>query len=208
MLKMTHSLPKEKIKLAFSGGVDSLVVAHFWRRNPNVTLLHFNHGCEHSDEIEKQVRDRAQSLGMNLIVGNIDGEKSSGESLEDFWRKQRYRFLYNEAGEHVVTAHHLDDAIETWIWSSLHGEGKIISPKQEIEYGGKKNILHRPFVLTKKDSIREYAEHHGLVPVDDPYNRENGLVRNYIRANMMEHVRFINPGIDKVIRKKYLNTGV
>lgn len=208
MLKMTHSLPREKIKLAFSGGVDSLVVAHFWRRNSNVTLLHFNHGCEHSDEIEAQVRNRAQALDMPLVVGRIGGEKPSGMSLEDFWRKQRYRFLYGETGEHVVTAHHLDDAIETWIWSSLHGEGKIISPKQDVEYGGKKNTLHRPFVLTKKDSIVEYAEHHGLVPVDDPYNRESGLVRNYIRENMMSHVRYINPGIDKVIRKKYLNSGV
>ena len=201
MIKLTTPIPMN-CNIAFSGGVDSLVAAHFamkGRRNP--TLLHFNHGCEYSDRIQSDCEARAEALGLRLVVGRIDGTRKDGQSLEDFWRRQRYRFLYSQPGDHVITAHHLDDAVETWVWSSLHGEGKLIPAVSE--HHGKQ--LLRPFLLTKKDELVEYANHHGLVAVDDPYNNENHLTRNYIRSNMMVHVKYVNPGIDKVIRKKYLN---
>lgn len=204
MLKMTHRLPHDTIKLAFSGGVDSLAIANFWKRKSNVVLMHFNHGCEYSDEIEAQARDRAALLNMPIIVGHLTEEKPSNQSLEEFWRIQRYRFLYGGEGNHVVTGHHLDDAIETWLWSSMHGEGKIISPKADYTHNGKTNTLHRPFLLTPKRNIEEYAHRHGLMPVDDPFNRSDKSMRNYIRNTMMPHVLHVNPGIEKTIRKKYL----
>lgn len=205
MIKLTHSIPRvENLKLAFSGGVDSLAAAHFFRRRKDLTLYHFNHGCEYSDQIADQCLEKARELELPIIIGRVRGKQEKGQSLEDFWRRERYRFLYEEVGIDVVTAHHLDDAIETWIWSSLHGEGKLIDPMQQYEMDGKYNWLHRPFLLTPKRELVAYAERHGLKPVHDPYNEETGLTRNYIRANMMEHVRVVNPGIEKVIRKKYL----
>lgn len=95
----------------------------------------------------------------------------------------------------TITCHHLDDAVETWVWSSMHGNPKIIPYSRG-------NII-RPFLLTKKKELEAYCERYGLIPVDDPYNRDTDLTRNYIRANMMEHVRVVNPGIDTVIIKKY-----
>lgn len=200
MLKLTHRIPHEPIKLAFSGGIDSLVMAHFLRRRNDVTLLHFHHGCEYSDAIEAGVRAQADALGLPLTVGYLREEKPERQSLEEFWRNHRYRFLYSESGSHVLTAHHLNDAVETWIWSSLHGEGKIISPRQ-THHG---QTLHRPFLLTPKNDIEEYARRHDLVAVDDPMNLDLDCMRNYIRHEMMPHVQHINPGIEKVIRKKYL----
>ncbi len=205
MLTLTHTpSSRNTIKLAFSGGVDSLTAAHFWRRKKNVTLCHFNHGCEYSNQIEEECRQRADDLGMPITVGHIKGECAPGQSLEDFWRRQRYAFLYSESGNDVVTVHHLNDTIETWVWSSLHGEPKLISPSQDIEYKGKNNTLHRPFLLTPKRNLVSYAERHGLVPVTDPYNDDLHLTRNYIRTNVMPHVLKVNPGIEKVIRKKML----
>lgn len=205
MIKLTHSIPRvENLKLAFSGGVDSLSAAHFFRRRKDLCLYHFNHGCEYSDQIADQCIEKAHELELPIIIGRVRGKQEKGQSLEDFWRRERYRFLYEEVGVDVVTAHHLDDAIETWIWSSLHGEGKLIDPMQQYEMDGKYNWLHRPFLLTPKRELVAYAERHGLVPVHDPFNEDTNLTRNYIRANMMEHVRVVNPGIEKVIRKKYL----
>ncbi len=208
MIKLTHSIPRvENLKLAFSGGVDSLAAAHFFRRRKDLTLYHFHHGCEYSDQIAEECIEKAKELEIGgPIIGRIRGKRKKGQSLEDFWRRERYRFLYEEWGRDVVTAHHLDDAIETWVWSSLHGEGKLINRMQMHELNGKYNWLHRPFLLTPKRDLVAYAEQHGLKPVHDPYNEETGLTRNYIRANMMEHVRVVNPGIEKVIRKKYLNS--
>ena len=78
----------------------------------------------------------------------------------------------------------------------MHGEGKIIPAEDET--------VIRPFLTTEKAEFVSYAERNGLIAVDDPYNNELDLTRNYIRHVMMPHVLKINPGIKKVIRKKYL----
>ena len=196
MFKLITPIPK-KINLAFSGGVDSLAVAHFLKKGRrDVTLLHFNHGCQYSDQIEKECLERAESLSMPIVVGSVgDGTPNKGQSLEDFWRRARYRFLRGQ-DDKFITCHHLDDAIETWIWSSLHGCGKIIPVSDDK--------LIRPFLLTDKTAFEEYAANNNLTAVHDPYNFEYDLTRNYIRRNMMEHAYKINPGLRKVIRKKYL----
>lgn len=197
MIHLATKVP-HKVNIAFSGGVDSLAAAHFLRNgNRDITLLHFNHGCEFSDRIEDECRQRAESLGLPIVVGQHDGsERPKGRSLEDHWRRSRYRFL-RSFPEKTITCHHLDDAVETFVWSSLHGNGKIIPVESAT--------IIRPFLLTKKQLLIDYATKHGLEAVHDPYNFENGLTRNYIRANIMQHAYKVNPGLDKVVRKKYLN---
>lgn len=197
---MLLKVPNE-VCLAFSGGVDSLAAAHFLKNGgKRITLLHFNHGCQYSNTIEEQCRDRAEKLELPIVVfQNDSGEKPKGQSLEDFWRRARYRALRGYAisnGQKLVLGHHLSDAVETHIFSSMHGESKLI-PVQDA-------TVIRPFLITDKQDFVTYAERHGLVPVDDPYNNDLHLTRNYIRHVMMPHVLKINPGIKKVIRKKYL----
>lgn len=195
MIKLLTPVP-HKINLAFSGGVDSFVMAHFLKRGKHdVTLLHFNHGCQYSNRIEEQCRDKADQLGLPIIVKNNDTLPVKGQSLEDCWRRARYRFLRSYP-DRFVTCHHLDDAVETWIWSSLHGEGKLI-PAQDDK-------VLRPLLITKKAQLIEYAGKNGLRPVYDEYNFDNSLTRNYIRANIMQHAYWVNPGLQKVIKKKYL----
>ena len=196
MIKLLTKVP-HRINLAFSGGVDSLSVAHFLKRGKrDLMLLHFNHGCEYSDQIEKECRERAKSLSVPIVVKKIDeGTPNKGQSLEDFWRRSRYRWLRSYS-DPFITCHHLDDAVETWVWSALHGNPKLI-PMMDDK-------VIRPFLTTEKQSFIDYAERHGLVPVHDEYNFDYDLTRNYIRANIMEHAYNINPGLKKVIRKKYL----
>jgi tRNA(Ile)-lysidine synthase len=199
MIKLLTKIPR-KVNLAFSGGVDSLAAAHFLKRGGHdLLLMHFHHGCEYSDEIETQCIERAKSLGLPISVCGIETVKPpKGQSLEEHWRRARYRFL-RAYPEQFITCHHLDDAVETWIWSSLHGEGKLI-PKQD------EKVL-RPFLITEKQQLVDYAKKYKLEPVYDAYNFENHLTRNYIRANIMEHAYKVNPGLKKVIKKKYLNAG-
>lgn len=184
--------------IAFSGGIDSLAIAHFLKAGGrNITLAHFNHGCNVSDEIEKGCRGLAKTLDLPLITKTIEcAEIPPRESIENYWRKNRYRWLRGLNGK-VITGHHLDDAVETWIWSSLHGEGKLIPIK-----GG--NII-RPFIMTEKNSFKAYCIRHSLPFVDDECNDDLSLMRNYMRKELIPVARRINPGISKVIRKKYLN---
>lgn len=209
MFNLTAKVPKGKtVYVAFSGGVDSLGIALLYKNMKfDVHLLHFNHGCSVSNDIESGCRLLANELDLPLTIGYNDSLPKKGQSVEDAWRRARYRFLYSAVpdGGYLLSGHHLDDAVETWIWSSMHGNGKIIEPLQHIEYNGKTIYLTRPFLMTEKEKIVDMVNYRGHVPVPDECNKDNGLVRNYIRNVMMEHVEFVNPGIKKVIRKKYLN---
>lgn len=199
MLRMIPSIvPPTNCAIAFSGGVDSLAVAHFLKKgNKQPVLLHFNHGCEHSDKIAKECIEKANQLGLGIIVQKIKNPTPpKGISLEEHWRNERYNFLKQYDCTPVITCHHLNDAMETWLWSSMHGEGKIIPHTRG-------NII-RPFLLTTKEKFVKYCERHGLEAVHDPYNEDYNLTRNFIRANIMPLAERVNPGFEKVIRKKYL----
>lgn len=197
MIKLIATVPHDVI-IAFSGGIDSLAIAHFLKRGKrNITLAHFNHGCPVSDEIEKGCRTLADQLELPIIVKKIDEPLvPSGHSVEDYWRRNRYRWL-RSFDSRVLTGHHLNDAMETWLWSAIHGNPKLIP----VESG---NIL-RPFLTTPKRDFTAYCELHQLVPIHDECNNDLSLTRNYMRVNLMPVVNHINPGLEKVIRKKYLN---
>lgn len=197
MIRILEKIPNT-VTIAFSGGVDSLAIAHFLKNGRKaITLAHFNHGCPVSDAIELGCRELADKLELPIIVKKIDDPDCPvGQSIEDFWRRNRYRWLRNIDGK-VITAHHLNDAVETWLWSAIHGSPKLIP----VESGN----IYRPFLLTPKREFQAYCDASNLIPVADSCNEDLSLTRNYMRANLIPVVDKINPGIEKVIRKKYLN---
>lgn len=195
MIKVQGKLPRNLI-VACSGGVDSIVAAHFLSKNHNVTLAYFNHQTQFGIKSEQWITDWAEKYNLSLIKSTITREKEKSESLEEYWRIQRYKW-FNSLENPVVTAHHLDDCVETWIWSSMHGCGKIIPYKNQ-------NVI-RPFRLNEKSVFKNWAERHNLEYLDDPSNSDTNYMRNYIRHTVMPHIKVINPGINKVVRKKVSN---
>lgn len=199
MIKLLLPIPME-VYIAFSGGVDSMAVAHFLQRGGRkVHLLHFDHGCEYSEKIKQDCVKFATQYGMDITIGNGERDCPKGQSLEEFWRRQRYRWLRGFAKQNAVkfiTAHHIQDCIETWIFTTLHGDPKLIPHTDEH--------LYRPFLTTEKQAFIDYAAKHNLPVVDDPYNEDLSKMRNYMRANIIPHAYHINPGLNKVIRKKYM----
>lgn len=198
MIKLLTKVP-HRINLAFSGGVDSLAVAHFLKNGKrDLTLLHFNHGCEYSDQIEKECRERAESLSVPIVVKKIeDGTCPKGQSLEDFWRRSRYRWL-RSFNEQFITCHHLDDAMCSSLMTLLNtGVSSLIPVSDEL--------VLRPFLITPKSELVNYAMRHDLVPVEDHYNTDMSKQRNYIMTNVIPHILHTHPGYYKVIRKRYLN---
>jgi tRNA(Ile)-lysidine synthase TilS/MesJ len=62
----------------------------------------------------------------------------------------------------------------------------------------------RPFILNEKDRILSWASERSIKFVTDKTNQDISFDRNYIRRKMMPHVKRINPGIQKTIKKKIL----
>jgi tRNA(Ile)-lysidine synthase len=97
----------------------------------------------------------------------------------------------------IVTAHHLDDVVENWIFTALNGNPYLI-PQERDNY-------IRPFLTTEKRDFTLWCIRKEVPTINDPSNGNTRYRRNYIRRIMMPHVEHINPGIKKTLRKKILD---
>lgn len=190
MIKLTVPLPKN-ITIAFSGGVDSCAIVDFLSRKHNITCAFFHHGTKDSDRANEFVAKFCTERNIPLLWGSLRWEKGTKESQEEYWRRERYDFL-KDLGP-VITAHHLDDCVETYIWSSLHGTPKVIP----LTRG---NVL-RPFLTTRKQDFIYWCESHNVPWIEDQSNKNTRYTRNYIRNEMMPHVLKVNPGIHTLVKK-------
>jgi len=192
MIKLLGKLPR-KLYVACSGGVDSMAALDFLRRNHEVTAAFFDHGTQSSLRALEFLTKYCSLNDIPLVDGAVMRERRKDESLEEYWRDERYKYFDYLDGT-VVTAHHLDDAVETWIWSSLHGQ-----PKLPQYCRGK---VLRPFMLNTKQDLLDWCTTKNVPFYTDESNYDTRYTRNYIRHEMMDHVLRVNPGIQKTIKKK------
>ena len=196
MIRIIGKIPP-KVTIACSGGIDSMAFTHFLLQGKReVELAYFNHDTKHGQEAEEFVKQYADNNNINLHIGRVKGMKGK-RSVEEFWRDERYAFFNTLNTKYLITCHHLDDCVETWIMSSLHGTGKLIP----FERG---ENIYRPFLMTEKKSIKRYAEKHNVLWIEDPSNSGTNYMRNYVRKHIVPHALRVNPGLRKVLRKKML----
>jgi len=197
MIRVLGKIPP-KVAIAVSGGVDSMAVLDFLRRSRDVEVLHYNHGTgSFADEATEIVRAYCDNHGLTCAFGWNKETMPSGVSAEAWWREQRYNFFESATNRRVITAHHLGDAVENWIFTSLNGNPFLI-PVERDQY-------LRPFLTTCKSEFESWCARKRVPFVVDPSNIDTRYRRNYIRNIMMPHVEYVTPGIHKVVKKKYEN---
>ena len=168
-------------------------VDFFRRGRKEVIIAHFDHGTEHGEDAQNLVLEWAESEGVPVVRERITGRKPHGRSWEDWWRQQRYSFLHNLPGP-VVTGHNLDDAVEWWIMSSLHGTGRLV-PKV------KQNVI-RPFLTTPKSVLVGWCDRKSVPYLNDPANHSDRFTRSIVRHKLIPEALKVNPGLFKTVRKK------
>lgn len=175
-----------------------MVVRHFLLKSGrDVTCLYYHHGTPHADMALSFLEG---SVGSSLVVGHIDRAVPKGASKEAFWRQERYKFLDKFNDKRVITCHHLDDQIETFLQGITHGNcDRSIRP----QIG---NYI-RPFIRVPKNSIINYANRHDVRFVVDPSNMDNQHTRNRIRNIVIPELIKANPGLyksmDNMFQAKY-----
>jgi tRNA(Ile)-lysidine synthase len=194
MIKLLGSIPKNLV-LAVSGGVDSMAMLDFLSRKHQTTCAFFHHGTDNSENAFQFIQNYTVKHNIKLLVGKIECNKEKGMSKEEHWRNERYRFL--DQFDCVATAHNLDDCVETWIWSSMHGQSSLIPYNR--------NNVIRPFLLNRKTDLIKWCIDKNVPWIEDDSNKDLKYTRNYIRHKMMPHALAINPGIHKLISKKLLD---
>ena len=198
MIRIIGKIPPNVV-VACSGGIDSMVVANFLLQGRrNVRLAYFNHDTSHSKQAQDFVENYANDNNLDLFIGRVKGIKGK-RSMEEFWRDERYSFFDRINTKFLITCHHLDDVVETWVMTAMHGNCKLI-PYQRGDN------IYRPFLMTSKKIIKDYADRKQLSWVEDPSNVRTEYIRNHIRHSLMPGILKVNPGIRTMIRKKLIET--
>jgi tRNA(Ile)-lysidine synthase len=196
LIKIQGKIDRE-VNVACSGGIDSMAVVDFLMQNHKVNLLFFDHGTETSTDarnfITEKFTQREFSDDTRVEFGNVQNTKSKSESWEEYWRNERYAWFHSFDSP-VITCHHLDDCVETWLWSSIHGNGKII-PYANL------NVI-RPFRQNRKAEFANWARRKDVSWIEDVSNQDVKYMRNFIRRDLMPKALVVNPGLHKVVEKK------
>lgn len=184
----------DHIYAACSGGVDSVVLALALAQTTPITVAFYHHGNEIADREEYALRAICRRYGLPLMTTKCRVSKPVEQSNEQFWRESRYEWFRTLSGT-VVTGHTLDDAVEWYLFSALHGEGRVIDYRHS-------NVV-RPFLLTPKRKIVEWATEYGIDWFEDPTNANPEFAaRNKIRHELLPIAIQLNPGLYKVVAKK------
>jgi tRNA(Ile)-lysidine synthase len=197
-MKILGKIPNVPFIVACSGGMDSMVLVDFLTHYPQnrFEIAFFNHGTSDCEKAEPFLTDWCSLHGLKLHVGGITRERLKQESIEEYWRNQRYGFL-DTFDCPVLTAHHLDDTVEGWVMSSIKGGNPRLIPYR-------RNQVIRPLLLVSKEEIKVWAVRNKLEYVNDVSNGDTSHLRNYVRHIMMPHVLYLNPGIHTMLRKKVI----
>ena len=191
MFQLLTTLPRE-LWVACSGGVDSMAVVDFLKRGHRVSVAYFNHGTQHGIESELWIRRYCEQHHLSLLVGKLERDKPAHMSQEEFWRDQRYDLLASIPGT-VVTAHHLDDCVETYLFNCLHGKSHTIPMRRG-------NVV-RPFLTTPKSEFVSWCERKAVPWIEDLSNQDLKYMRNQIRHKIVPEALVVNPGLRTVVKK-------
>ena len=185
--------PPKEVYVAFSGGVDSIVLLHtLLHKDIDVKLLFVHHNTEYSNQELSFVNDVASRYNIDYIVKNIP-EYDGSNSLEAFWSRQRFN-IFQAMDRPVLTGHHLNDAVEWYVMSSMQGQSKVI----DFRSGN----IQRPMILIKKENIVRHANENRLEYLTDPSNFDVSFsLRNKVRHELIGNIKNCFPGIETTVRK-------
>ncbi|WP_343152905.1 tRNA lysidine(34) synthetase TilS [Buchnera aphidicola] len=186
----------QKFLVAYSGGLDSTVLLHklleFKKKYSSIKFraIHINHNLHPlSGFWAKFCEKECLKLGINLTIKKIFLSKKTG--IEEQARNLRYQEIIKHAvdNEIILTAHHLDDQIETFFLHLKRGSGsKGLSGISEVIQLSKNKIV-RPFLKIKKSQLKKIAIKNQLIWIDDPSNKNIKFERNFLRKEVIPKLK-------------------
>ncbi|OGJ52284.1 tRNA lysidine(34) synthetase TilS [Candidatus Peregrinibacteria bacterium RIFOXYB2_FULL_32_7] len=191
-----------------SGGVDSVVLldilVKFVKKTPlKLVIAHVNHGLrgKESDADEELVKWYAKKFGLQFEFKKLDldslQKKNCVPNLEAKCREKRYEFfgklLRKYKAKYVVTAHHLNDNLETVLLNFVRGAG--LNGLTGMNICG--NDIFRPFLHINKKEILKYATENDLKFYNDYTNFDEKYARNRLRLKVIPELKKINPNLEK-----------
>ncbi|MBL39670.1 MAG: tRNA lysidine(34) synthetase TilS [Xanthomonadales bacterium] len=187
--------------VAFSGGPDSVCLLHLLIAaglSRRIHVVHVDHGLDDQSAARaERAVEIAADMGMDCSVERLDPLQPRGAGgPEAVARHARYARLQTliQPGDHVLTAHHADDQVETVLLRLLRGAGpdglRGMQPLRRLAPGW----LGRPLLAWTRGEILEYLRRNELDYLHDPTNRDLSLDRNYLRHRVLPEIARRWPG--------------
>ncbi|MEP6508800.1 MAG: tRNA lysidine(34) synthetase TilS, partial [Gemmatimonadales bacterium] len=182
-----------RIVLAVSGGLDSMVLldavaAGFAAKKKRLIVATFDHRSgPHSAAAARFVEKRAGELGLKCVVGRA----SAPMHREHEWREARWEFLRQTAAKldaTIVTAHTLDDQIETVFMRILRNAG----PRGLAGLFAESEVV-RPFLRLRRSQLEAYARSNHVKFLRDPSNNSRAHLRNRVRHDLLPAISRVRP---------------
>ena len=192
-------LSSKKLLLATSGGIDSMVMLHLFQQlDYQIAIAHCNfqlRGVE-SFEDQKFIQEYADANAVPVYITQFDTKAFAEDyklSTQVAARELRYNWFYElletEQYDYILTAHHADDNLETFLINLSRGTGLDgltgIPEKNE-------NVV-RPLLAFSQQEIEEYAELNHIKWREDSSNASDKYVRNKIRHHLVPMLKELNP---------------
>ena len=185
-----YAFENAKIFVANSGGKDSMALTHLLLSlQLPITILHCNFKLRipDADLDEEFVRTFANKhkIPFHSIQFNTTMESTSlGLTIQETARKLRYdwfKTFIQDNNAILLTAHHLDDNIETFFINLLRGTA--LKGLSGIPHNS--NKICRPLLNFTQSEIEQYVKDNDIDFRQDESNFENKYLRNKLRNSIL-----------------------
>ena len=195
-IKKEFSFLKEsKLLVCVSGGVDSMVLINLLNRlKYNVSIAHcnFNLRDDESDIDEDFVKNHAITNSIPFFSKSFI-TRIPKHSMQMAARNLRYKWFYSvlkvEELDYIITAHHLDDSLETFILNLSRASGiEGLTGIKQLN-----DVIVRPLLVFSKNEILNYAKTNNIKWREDSTNKKNDYQRNQIRNEIIPLLKKLHP---------------
>ena len=186
--------------VALSAGSDSMALAQLSIMNGmKIAIAHCNYMLrgEESNGDENMVINFFENLNIPVYIKQFDTKTiahKEKQSIQLIARKLRYDFFYELAEQHqfdfILTGHHFDDKIETFIINLGRGSG-LKGLKGIPPCNGK---IIRPLLSYSKEDLLSFCKILHIPFRDDSSNLDSKYKRNFVRNEALPLMASQFPG--------------
>nr|WP_315212151.1 tRNA lysidine(34) synthetase TilS [uncultured Flavobacterium sp.] len=189
----------KKILLATSGGKDSMVMVHLFQQlDYKIGIAHCNFQLRGMESFGDQnfVQEYASANDIPVFITQFDTKAFAEDykvSTQVAARELRYNWFYElletEKFDYILTAHHADDNLETFLINLSRGtglEGLTGIPEQNDK-------VIRPLLAFSQEEMEEYAKLNNIKWREDSSNASDKYLRNKIRHHLVPMLKELNP---------------
>lgn len=197
--------------MGFSGGRDSSVLLHALAglsahglNDIDIRAVHVDHGLSvQAGAWAQHCAAVCATLSLPCHILPVNAKPQYGESPEAAAREARYQAITAliEVDDVLLTAHHQDDQAETLLLQLLRGAGPhgLAAMPAYTSFGA--GWLARPLLDVTAAELASYAEQHKLSWVEDPSNVDTGFERNYLRHDVVPHLKRQWPAVTRILSR-------